>query len=163
MAVKKYKKTIKTETIAGEPGVPYVRQTQAPVFFFNNSFQGMGAFEKINLIKAGISKKELEEIKKTAGLDYDQLAEVLSVTRATLINKKGKDKFGGPLSERIIGVADVYAYGYEVFEDKAAFNRWVHMPNRALGGIVPYSLLDNQYGREEVKNIIGRISYGVYS
>ena len=163
MAEKKYKKTKPAGSIATEPDVPYVRNSPTPVFFFNSSFSGMGPFEKMNLIKAGVSKKDLEEIKNTAGLDYDQLAQVLSVTRATLINKKGKEKFAAPLSERIIGVADVYAYGYEVFEDKAAFNRWVHTPNRALGGMVPYQLLDNQYGREEVKNIIGRIAWGVYS
>jgi uncharacterized protein (DUF2384 family) len=36
-------------------------------------------------------------------------------------------------------------------------------PNKALGGQAPYDLIDNQFGREEVKNLIGRIDYGVYS
>ena len=57
----------------------------------------------------------------------------------------------------------IYSYGYKVFEDVDRFNCWIFSPNRALGGKAPYDLLDTQYGLEEVKNIIGRIDYGVYS
>ena len=57
----------------------------------------------------------------------------------------------------------MYSYGYEVFEDESNFNEWIFRPNQALGGKQPYELLDNQFGREEVKNFIGRIDFGVYS
>lgn len=123
----------------------------------------MTSFEKINMIKEGISKKDLESLKDKAGLDYNQLSKVLSVARATLINKKGNDRFDTNLSEKIVSVADIYSYGYEVFEDETKFNDWIFRSNRSLGGQAPYDLLDSQYGREEVKNLIGRIDYGVYS
>jgi len=119
--------------------------------------------EKIDMIKQGISKKALELFKQKASLDYDQLAAILLVGRATLINKKGNAKFNQTLSEKILGLADIYSYGYEVFEDQNRFNEWIFRPNRSLGGHAPYDLLDNQYGREEVKNVIGRIDFGVYS
>ena len=123
----------------------------------------MTSFEKINIIKEGISKKDLEHLKEKTDLDYNQLSKVLSVARATLINKKGSARFDMVLSERIVAVADIYSYGYEVFEDENRFNEWIFRANQALGGQSPYDLLDNQYGREEVKNLIGRIDYGVYS
>jgi len=123
----------------------------------------MTSFEKIQLIKDGISKDDLENLKEKARLDYNQLAKVFSVARATLINKKGKDKFDMTLSEKIVVVSDIYSYGYEVFEDEDRFNSWVFRSNKALAGLSPYDLLDNQFGREEVKNLIGRIDYGVYS
>jgi putative toxin-antitoxin system antitoxin component (TIGR02293 family) len=129
----------------------------------NKSISQMTPIEKMQIVRAGISKTDLEYLKNTASLDYDQLAWALSVTRATLINKKGKEKFSGSLSERIVSLADIYSYGYEVFDDDNKFNNWMLRPNRALGGEAPYNLLDNQYGREEVKNLIGRIDYGVYS
>lgn len=131
--------------------------------FSNKPLLQMTSLEKIDVIKAGVSKNELEQFKKTAGLDYDQLAKALSVTRVTLINKKGKERFGVALSERIISIADVYAFGYDIFEDEAIFNRWILRPNRALGGLVPFELLDTQYGREEVTDIIGRIAHGIFS
>jgi putative toxin-antitoxin system antitoxin component (TIGR02293 family) len=121
------------------------------------------AFEKIVLVREGISKKSLEHLKEKSGLDYDELASTLDVARATLINKKGAEKFSANVSEKIVGLADIYSYGYEVFEDKEAFNQWIKRPNKTLGGSTPYELLDSQFGREEVRNLIGRIEYGVYS
>jgi len=123
----------------------------------------MTYFEKMHIIKEGISKADLENFKKKAALDYDKLAKALSVTRATLINKKKQEKFNAVLSERILSLADIYSYGYEVFEDEQRFNKWMFSPNRALGGSTPYELANNQFGREEIKNLIGRIEYGVYS
>jgi putative toxin-antitoxin system antitoxin component (TIGR02293 family) len=49
------------------------------------------------------------------------------------------------------------------FEDKEKFNRWMVAPNKALGGKAPFDIINSQFGREEVKNILGRIEYGVYS
>ena len=123
----------------------------------------MTTIEKMELTRSGISKKALEQLKEKAGFDYDQLAEILQVARTTLLNKKGTEKFPLGLSEKIMSLADLYSFGYEVFGDRDKFNRWIFQPIQALGGQAPYSFLDNQYGREEVKNIIGRIAYGVYS
>lgn len=123
----------------------------------------MTAIEKMDMVRTGVSKTDLENLKQKADLDYEELARALSVTRATLINKKGAEKFNVSLSERIIGLADIYSYGYAVFEDEDRFNKWMFKPNQALAGKTPYEFIDNQFGREEVRNIIGRIEYGVYS
>lgn len=123
----------------------------------------MTTFEKISMVDHGIPKKDLEHLKEIAELDYDKLAKILLVTRATLINKKGEERFNTSLSEKILSLADIYSYGYEVFEDEKRFNQWMLRPNKALGGQAPYDLLDTQFGREEVKNLVGRIDYGIYS
>ena len=123
----------------------------------------MTAVEKMNMVREGLSKRDLESLKSKTNLDYDKLSTLLATTRATLINKKGTEHFSAALSERILSIADIYSYGYEVFEDETKFNEWVFRPNRALGGKQPFELLDNQFGREEIKNLIGRIDYGVYS
>jgi putative toxin-antitoxin system antitoxin component (TIGR02293 family) len=123
----------------------------------------MTPIEKMYISKMGISKKSLVSLKTRTHLGYDKIAKALSVTRATLINKKGGEKFNPTLSEKIVGLAEIYSYGFEVFEDEHRFNDWILKPNRALNGKTPFELLDSQYGREEVKNIIGRIEYGIYS
>jgi len=123
----------------------------------------MTPVEKMYMVRDGVSKKDLESLKSKTNLDYDKLSILLSTTRATLINKKGTEHFSAALSERIVSIADLYSYGFEVFEDETKFKEWVFRPNQALGGKQPFELLDNQFGREEVKNVIGRIDYGVYS
>jgi putative toxin-antitoxin system antitoxin component (TIGR02293 family) len=123
----------------------------------------MSALEKMALIEAGISKKALEALKQHADLDYDQLAQVLNVARATLINKKGDARFSLDISDKILGLAEIYSYGYQVFEDRDKFNEWIFRSNRALGNHSPFNFLHNSFGREEIKHLIGRIEYGVYS
>ncbi|MGN6399611.1 MAG: type II RES/Xre toxin-antitoxin system antitoxin [Flavisolibacter sp.] len=127
-----------------------------PVYRWNS-------FDKIDAVKNGISKEELENLKISAALDYDTLARVLGIAKATLHNKKGKAKFDLSTSEKIFLIADIYSYGYEVFENKERFNAWMKRENSALGGIAPLALIDTLYGMEEVKHLIGRIEYGVYS
>lgn len=121
------------------------------------------SFEKMHVIREGVSKKDLELLKSKTKMDYTSLAKALSVTRATLINKKRSERFNASLSEKIVDLADLYSFGFEVFEEEDRFNQWMQKPNKALGGEIPLNVIDNQFGREEVKNVIGRIAYGVYS
>lgn len=154
-------------SIASEPALEYAYGNfQFGVILANASQKPesqLTSFEKMHIVHDGVSKKDLELLKSKADLDYTMLAKALSVTRATLINKKRGQKFNASLSEKIVGMADLYSYGFEVFENEGRFNQWMARPNKALGGKAPYDLIDNQFGREEVKNLIGRIDYGIYS
>ncbi len=47
----------------------------------------MTSIEKMKIVNDGVSKKQLIHLKTATELDYDRLAKMLSVARATLINK----------------------------------------------------------------------------
>lgn len=119
--------------------------------------------QKMEIVENRISKNYLVLFKQLANLDYDALAKALSVTRSTLINKKGKEKFNNTVSENILALADLYSFGYSVFEDEEKFNKWMFSSNQALDGKMPFDIIHNQYGREEIQHLIGRIAHGVYS
>lgn len=155
---KEYKYTDEGQNFAKEAPTQYYTSSNIKLPLYN-----LTTTQKMRIIERGISKTYLERFKKFAGLDYDSLANALSVTRATLINKKGKEKFSTVLSEKILALADLYSFGYEIFEENEKFNQWVFVSNQALGGSTPFDFLHNQYGREEVHHLIGRIAYGVYS
>ncbi|HVG16703.1 MAG TPA: antitoxin Xre/MbcA/ParS toxin-binding domain-containing protein [Chitinophagaceae bacterium] len=152
-------------TKSGEKGLKEIHSIEGEAILSarGRNENKMTALEKMELIEDGISKKALESFKEKAGLDYDQLAEFLNVARATLINKKGEDKFNRDVSDKIVSLVDIYSYGYEVFEDREKFNQWIFRPNKALGNQAPFNFLHNTFGRQEIKNLIGRIDYGVYS
>lgn len=152
----KYKQTTKSDFVNEAPTMYYSGNAAIPL-------NDLTSIQKMKIIKNGISKTYLEHLKKETALDYDALAGALSVTRATLINKKGSQKFSDQISERIISLADLYSFGYEVFGDKMSFNKWMFTANQALGGLRPFDIIDNFYGKQEVRNLIGRIAYGVYS
>jgi putative toxin-antitoxin system antitoxin component (TIGR02293 family) len=122
----------------------------------------LDAGDKILLIRQGVSKNDLEALKDQSGLDYDTLSTILAVSRATLINKKGAEKFDSATSERILLLADTVAYGQSVFEDKDRFNTWMKDKNKALGDKTPLEMMDTLYGVQEIKKLIGRIEYGVF-
>lgn len=125
-------------------------------------FDALPSQYKIGIVKNGISKKQLEAIKSETDLNYGILSNLLSISRTTLINKKGDDRFDPSTSERIMHLAEILCYGREVFESREIFNIWIRIPNSGLGGKSPLELLDTLYGIEEVKKELGRIEYGVY-
>lgn len=153
----KYKRK-ESESFVEESRAAYYIEGSAAIPLYD-----LTSIQKMKIIRGGVSKSFLEKLKKSSGLDYESLAEALSVTRATLINKKGSQKFSHKISEQIVSLAELYTFGYEVFEDKENFNHWMLAPNQALGGQRPLDIADNFYGRQEIRNIIGRIAYGVYS
>ncbi len=130
--------------------------------FYGGGIHVIPTSEKISIIKKGISKEELEEIKDQSNLDYKTLSGILSVSKAKLHSKKGAEKFDQNTSERIMRLADVIRYGQSVFEDKDSFNDWLKTNNKALGDKAPIELMDTIYGIDEVKREIGRIEYGVF-
>lgn len=126
------------------------------------NFGALTSHYKIGIIKNGITKNQLEAIKSETDFDYHTLSGLLSVSRTTLIKKKGDERFDQPTSERIMILAEFISYGREVFESRERFNTWVKEPSMALGNRAPLELLDTVYGIEEVKKELGRIEYGVY-
>lgn len=45
--------------------------------------------------------------------------------------------------------------------DKA--RRWLKSPNRALGGEVPFDLLDTEIGAHQVEEVLVRLNHGLFS
>jgi putative toxin-antitoxin system antitoxin component (TIGR02293 family) len=122
-----------------------------------------GVDQKIAVIKSGITKLELEKVKKETCLDYDLFSGILGITKATIHNKTGAGKFSSSVSEKILQLADVYSIGYDVFQEKDRFREWMKTPVRSTGGIPPVEYLKTYYGVEEIKNILGRIAWGIIS
>jgi putative toxin-antitoxin system antitoxin component (TIGR02293 family) len=151
-----FKQPHETIVHTGTLGSPLAEPTDKPL-----NFESLPSHNKIGLVKNGISKKQLEAIKSEADFDYCTLSNLLSVSRTTLIRKKGEEKFDVSTSERIMRLAEILCYGREVFESRKIFNIWIRIPSSSLGGKSPLELLDTLYGIEEVKKELGRIEYGV--
>jgi len=139
------------------------RTSKAKTSGYKRLLQLKSNFEKMEQVRSGISKSVLVEIKNHINMDYDNLSTILGTTKTTIHNKKNDDTFSPAVSEKIVALADLYEFGYTVFEDKLNFEKWIQTPNKALGSRKPLELLDTIFGIEEVTNIIGRIEHGVYS
>jgi putative toxin-antitoxin system antitoxin component (TIGR02293 family) len=118
--------------------------------------------KKIGLIREGVTKDRVLDIKEDIEIDYDQLSRILAVSRATITAKKKDGKFKPDASERILHLNDVIRLGHQVFGERPAFNLWLKSPSKALGNVSPLSVMDTIYGIEEVKKEILRIAHGVF-
>lgn len=114
----------------------------------------------ISKIRDGVKKtdwKQLLHFTSSTEKEFENIlpASISSMQKNTVYNKE--------TSERIYELARLFGLGYEVFETKDDFKKWLMTPSKPLGNIIPFDLLDSSFGFELVENEIIRIQYNVYS
>jgi putative toxin-antitoxin system antitoxin component (TIGR02293 family) len=116
------------------------------------------------LIREGIPVKALFLLAERLDLRQAEISEKIGIPQRTLTRRITQDSRLTPAeSDRTVRLAQVYANAAETLGsgDKAA--AWLKTPNRALRGERPLDQMDTDPGVREVEDILGRISYGVYS
>ena len=116
--------------------------------------------ELIGRIRKGVKKKDWKQLIHFTGSTEKEFEHILP---ASISSMQKKTVYGKETSERIYELAKLFGLGYEVFDSKEDFKKWLTTPSRALGNIIPFELLDSSFGFEMVENEIIRIQYNVYS
>jgi len=121
-------------------------------------------FDFIHIANKGINPAIINNFRVYFNLPRNVTADLLNVSEPTLYRwtKANKD-LDRNFSIRLFELADLFLYGIEIFEDKENFFKWLNLPNTAFGGLEPHELVMIPCGVSKVKDIIGRIEYGVYS
>jgi len=102
-------------------------------------------------------------VAKRIGISDQQLADVLGISIRTLQRIPDQGSMLSPhMSDRLYRLAHVIALAEYVWENEDSAHRWLHEPQRGLGGAVPLELLASQAGFNEVENLLGCIEYGLY-
>lgn len=132
----------------------------------SDSFRGIrvkNSRDYIELTRKGLTIKQWSQILEFANLSLKQVSFMLSMSERQL-SRYGDDKiFKREISAHLIQITELYRFGYEVFEDENKFQAWMNSEIRSLGEQKPIDLLDTLFGINDVKNIIGRLEYVVYS
>lgn len=156
----------KTEDISKleEPMVAYGLSNYTPmVAMMGDEYANPTDFDLLKLARKGISKKSLLALAKKISLTIEEVASVLHISERTLQRYTPQTLVKTEYADRAIELALLYERGIEVLGSERAFNSWIKSPNYALGGEIPFSLLDTRIGFTMVLNILGRIEYGVFS
>jgi putative toxin-antitoxin system antitoxin component (TIGR02293 family) len=93
----------------------------------------------------------------------DEMSTILHVSERTLRRYDDKSNLNIEQSERIIELNNLYQFGIEVLGSLDNFKIWINSPILALGQKKPKEFLDTSLGINMLKNILGRIQYGVFS
>ena len=116
--------------------------------------------ELIGRIREGVKKTDWKQLIHFTGSTEKEFEHILP---ASISSMQKKTVYGKETSERIYELARLFGMGYEVFDSKEDFKKWLMTPSRTLGNKIPFELLDSSFGFEMVENEIIRIQYNVYS
>lgn len=116
--------------------------------------------ELIGRIREGVKKADWKQLINFTGSTEKEFEHILPVSISSM---QKKTVYGKETSERIYELARLFGMGYEVFDSKEDFKKWLMTPSRTLGNKIPFELLDSSFGFEMVENEIIRIQYNVYS
>lgn len=121
-------------------------------------------YDFISIATRGLDASIINNFKEYFKLSLDTTAQMLNISGPTIYRwTKSNKQLERNFSVKLLEVADLFLYGIEVFGSKDNFFKWLNLPNTALGGMEPYQLIEIPGGVAKVKDILGRIEYGVYS
>ncbi len=123
----------------------------------------LGLDPHMSIAQHGLPREAIDHLKESTGLSYRLLADCLHINLRTLQRYAPQQRFSQSISERALMIADVYAKGYEVFENKEAFRQWMQTPIPALSNQIPQQLLPSTYGIHLLLMELGRIEHGIFA
>ena len=110
----------------------------------------------------GISYSYFSKLVSKCPFTLEEWAGYMHLSPRTMIRYKNSKKPFDPLqSERILQIALIYEEGIRVFGEAENFDQWLGSKVISLGGLVPKSLLDNNFGITLIRDQLGRIAHGV--
>ena len=121
-------------------------------------------YDFISIASKGVNAHVIVNFRKHFDIPRESAAEMLNVSAPTIYrwvrtNKKLERNFSVQLFE----LTDLFLFGIEVFQNNENFFKWLKLPNTALGTLQPQELLEIPGGVSKVRDLLGRIEYGVYS
>jgi len=115
-------------------------------------------------IRKGLPPSAVLALSKKTQISEDTLIRLLTVPERTWRRKLAEGKALTQLqSDRLYRIAQMVARATEVLGERARAVRWMTEENRALAGARPLDLLDTEVGEAEVRDVLGRIDYGLFS
>jgi putative toxin-antitoxin system antitoxin component (TIGR02293 family) len=114
-------------------------------------------------LRTGLPYSALEAVASGFEIGTADLVAVLHVPPRTLARRKREKRLRADESDRLFRLGRIAALAEDVLGSREKATRWLHQPNRALGGATPLHQLDTDLGARQVEDILLRIAHGVYS
>jgi|SRR5215813_13773707 len=117
----------------------------------------------ISAVQRGLRTSTIDAVVAELDAPRAEVLPTLGIARRTMERRKAKGRLLPQESERVYRLAKVLAFAEAVLGNKQKARHWLYTPNRALGCVRPFSLLETEAGVDEVTNVLGRIEHGVFS
>ena len=122
------------------------------------------SFDFIRAADSGLNSSIIQNFREYFGFTMDDTAQMLNVSEPTLYRWGQKNKtLERNVSVKLFNLTDLFLIGIQFFNNKDLFFKWLSIPSPALGGMLPIDLMEIPGGVEKVRDLLGRLEYGVYS
>lgn len=121
-------------------------------------------YDFISIASQGIDAHIILNFRKYFGIEREDAADMLNISAPTIYRWiKQNKKLERNYTIQLLELTDLFLYGIDVFESNDNFFKWLDLPNTALGGMHPKNMLDIPGGIAKVRELLGRMDFGVYS
>ena len=128
-------------------------------------FLGMRATNEADVIeklREGFPTGAIRRVETQLDLSHATLATLLDLPIRSFARRIKEPKLSRHMSEVLYRIARIYQRAVATLDDDEKAVRWLQKPNRSLGNVVPFDILDTEVGARQVEDALGRIAYGVY-
>jgi len=115
------------------------------------------------IVRSGIPSEAVRVLALRTHTSVGFVIEAAGLNRRTMERRLStKAKLKKEESDGIVRVARIVAHATEALGEERGL-RWLHLPNRALGGKRPAELLNTEADARVVEDVLVRIEHGVFS
>ena len=126
--------------------------------------ESAAAYGLINFIRGGLPFQFFLGLGERLPFSIREWARVLHLSERSLQRfQKDQKAFDAMQSERIIEITMLSNYGKSIFGSDRRWMQWLALPNLAMGGLAPQSLLDSSIGIQLIRDELGRLEHGIVS
>lgn len=121
---------------------------------------------QIARVRQGIAVAEAAGIMQRWSIPVGAFAALLGVSERKWSRARAgrADGLLSPVqSDRLLRASQVLDHARGVFDDDQDAVAWLSMPNHALSGETPLSLMDTDAGVRQVDDVLTRIEFGVFA
>jgi len=115
------------------------------------------------LLSEGIEGSAIRRFATHYDLSTEDLTRLLGIKKRTLQRREQEARLPPGETDRLWRAAVILTEATDILGSRAKASSWLHGENRALGGVRPLDMIATEAGYEEVRNVLGRVEWGVWS
>lgn len=131
-------------------------------FYVRLGFKSSASGELVKGTRTGLKVAAFDVLIKELAIQRSDGLRLVGMSPKTLERRVKANHLNTDESDRIYRVASVLEAAARLFEgNEELAKKWLKEPSKALCGDSPLDRLDTEAGADEVKDLIGKLEYGV--
>lgn len=116
-----------------------------------------------DVVRQGLPFSALKTLTRQLEISPQQCSAILGIPPRTVARRKEARQLNPQESDRLYRLARAASQAVDVLGSLDKARLWLKTPNRALSCDRPFDLLDTEIGARQVKDVLLRLNYGIFS